>query len=732
MVNSKIIKSLNYPESEKINKMDQNKDVALFEYKLFDIDVIIALGEVNQDYSNKKIFICPVYLIVNEEDEKIYQIGLYEFESKRYTNLLDEDGDIDISNLETPLLYSYVNKEYIQTRLADYSLINDDDDDIPDQEDDDDIQNDGSKKTGNIDETEKHKTVLKELEIDDDSDDEHDSEMETESQDKKIKKQFKKLSTTNWVQTFFQNDKYSLIDNAGGGDCFFYTIEEAFKSIDINMPVNKQRQLLSESTPEQQFKDYKEMYEMYSNEIKENKTKKESAVKIFKEIKPKWSKLKKTIKTEAKQGLSGQPDHVKKTEQYKEWSNQLKDIKKQAEQLAKETELAEENMKTVNFVKNIKTYDEFKKAIRKNTYWADSAAIHRLEELLKIKMIVLNSTNYKTGQHSNVMQCGNMVSTKIENDGKFKPKYYIIIDNENDPDDHFKLITYGNRKIFRFHQLPYSIVNLVAETCMKSKGKSVYNYIPKFNKYLNIVPASVGDSENTKATNKDEKIDDEEAPETTPTPTDTDSNLYNDNIVFVFHSKSPHHKPGKNTKIGEKIPSEKENDFDELHKIKDWRKLLSNFSNTPFKLNDKNWATVEHYYHSRKFDNFPKYAELFSLDSKSSISKDPSMAKGAGGKTGKVKGKNFRKEMQKKLNIDKEIVMDEEFYNEGGKGEKAMEEAQKAKYEQNENAKKMLILTKDAKLCHYVKQRGVKKSNMKAPIPFYDTMRIRKQLIDNK
>ena len=332
MVNSNIIKSLNYPESEKINKMDQNKDVALFEYKLFDIDVIIALGEVNQDYSNKKIFVTPVYLIVNEEDEKIYQIGLYEFESKRYTNLLDEDGDIDISNLEEPLLYSFVNKEYVQTRLADYSLINDDDeDDIPEQDNDDGTD----KKDGNIDETHKPKTVLKELEIEEDSDDEHDSEMETETQDKKIKKQFKKLATTNWIQTFFQNEKFSITDNAGGGDCFFYTIEEAFKSIDINIPVNKQRQLLSDNTPEQQFKDYKEMYDMYSNEIKENKLKKESAVKIFKEIKPKWSKLKKTIKTEAKQGLSGQSDHIKKTEQYKEWSNQLKDIKKQAEQLAK-------------------------------------------------------------------------------------------------------------------------------------------------------------------------------------------------------------------------------------------------------------------------------------------------------------------------------------------------------------------------------------------------------------
>ena len=29
-------------------------------------------------------------------------------------------------------------------------------------------------------------------------------EMETETQDKKIKKQFKKLATTNWIQTFFK------------------------------------------------------------------------------------------------------------------------------------------------------------------------------------------------------------------------------------------------------------------------------------------------------------------------------------------------------------------------------------------------------------------------------------------------------------------------------------------------------------------------------------------------
>jgi len=725
MVNSKINKSLNYPESEKIEKIDQNKDVALFEYKLFDIDIIIALGEVNQDYSKKKIFICPLYLIVHEEDEKIFQIGLYEFENGRYANLLDDDGDIDISKLEKPLIYSFVNKEYIQTRLADYTLIDDDDvDDIPDHEDDDKDDKDYDE------EVVKHKTILKELEIEDDSDDEHDKELETDTQDKKIKKNFKKLSTTSWIQTFFQNEKYTLADNTGGGDCFFLAIEEAFKSINIKMPVNKQRQLLSDSTPEQQFKDYKERYNMFEKEIKENTSKKEVIDKQVKEINPRYSKLKKTIKNEQKQGLSGQPEHIKKTQQFRVWTNELKDIQKQHVQLIKETDAAKENIETVKFVKNIKSYEEFKNAIKKNTYWADSNAIHRLEEILKIKFIILNSTNYKTGQHSNIMQCGNMVSKTIEDSGHFRPKYYIIIDNENDPNDHFKLIGYGNRTIFRFHQLPYSIINLVAETCMKSKGKGVFNYIPKFNKYLNIVPNEAGDSEKTKDTNKDEKIDEEESPEINPSSKDDDEALFDDNIVFVFHSKSPHDKPGKNNKIGEKIPKDNEKDFIELNKIKDWRKLLSNFSDTPFELKGKKWATVEHYYQSRKFDNFAKYAELFSLDSKSSIAKDPSMAKGAGGKTGKVKGKNYRKGMQKKLKIDKEIIMEEEFMNKDGKGEKAMEDAQLAKYKQNENARSVLFLTKNAKLSHYVKQKGIKKTDMTPPIPFYDTMRIRKLLDD--
>ena len=49
-----------------------------------------------------------------------------------------------------------------------------------------------------------------------------------------------------------------------------------------------------------------------------------------------------------------------------------------------------------------------------------------------------------------------------------------------------------------------------------------------------------------------------------------------------------------------------------------------------------------------------------------------------------------------------------------------MEDGQRAKYMQNEKEKKILLLTKKAKLQHFT--RG------NPPIVFYDTMRIREEL----
>lgn len=190
---------------------------------------------------------------------------------------------------------------------------------------------------------------------------------------------------------------------------------------------------------------------------------------------------------------------------------------------------------------------------------------------------------------------------------------------------------------------------------------------------------------------------------------DTTNELFNPDIVFQFYSKSRDLEPGKGS--GESIPDDKISEFTELSKIKNWRKMLSNFYESEFTLDDKRWLSVEHYYQGAKFKKEnPEFYEKFSLDSDSDISKDPNLAKSAGGKSGKSKGKLIR---------PSNIQMDKDFFK-NGRSSNEMKLAQREKYKQNEELKRMLLLTKDAKLTHF--SRG------SPPIVFTETMEIRDEL----
>ena len=96
---------------------------------------------------------------------------------------------------------------------------------------------------------------------------------------------------------------------------------------------------------------------------------------------------------------------------------------------------------------------------------------------------------------------------------------------------------------------------------------------------------------------------------------------------------------------------------------------------------------------------------------------DAKKALGAGGKTGKVDGKNFR---------PKKVVIDEDFFD-GKNNESVLERAQQAKYEQDDLSKQVLLATKNAKLLHYISSRKPK-DQRPPPVVFYDTMRIRNRL----
>ena len=124
MVLSQINDTITYPEIKTIDENDNGKEVTMFQINLLGVEVVIAVGDVKYDFAKNDILFVPVYLIVDEK-EKIYQIGVYEFESNQYETLLDSDGDINISKIDGPLLYTFVDKPYVEKCMVNENLVQD-------------------------------------------------------------------------------------------------------------------------------------------------------------------------------------------------------------------------------------------------------------------------------------------------------------------------------------------------------------------------------------------------------------------------------------------------------------------------------------------------------------------------------------------------------------------------------------------------------------------------------
>jgi predicted NAD-dependent protein-ADP-ribosyltransferase YbiA (DUF1768 family) len=346
----------------------------------------------------------------------------------------------------------------------------------------------------------------------------------------------------------------------------------------------------------------------------------------------------------------------------------------------------------LKYTENIDTLEKFKKKIKSCEFWAETWAISTLERVLNVKFIILSSEAYKNDDLSNVMQCGQLNDNILQNMGVFNPEFYIIVDYTG---DHYKLVGYKKKSILKFKEIPYDVKKMITDKCFE-KNAGVFSIIPDFQKF--------------KASTKKRVIEEAQYEDLNEAKL---RGLYDDNIVFLFYSKSnDKNLPGKGS--GEKIPNEILKDFAELATIPQWRKKLSNFWVQPFVLDNHKWASVEHYYQASKFKkNNPNFYLSFSLDSGTELSKDPAIAKGAGGKSGKYKGELIR---------PKQVEIDPDFF--GSRNKKEIYAAQFAKFTQNEDLKKLLLLTDNAKLEHY--RRG------QEPEVFEELMLIRDKIRRNE
>jgi predicted NAD-dependent protein-ADP-ribosyltransferase YbiA (DUF1768 family) len=654
MVVSKLDNSVNYIELKRVDPDDLSKETSLYQVEINDINVIIAIGNPKNTFADKNITYFPIYLV--KHNNKVIQIGVYEILSINALEYRDDIGDIDLEKFNDPLIYTFATEEMINKLRM-----------VPEE---DLLEEKEGSKEGKEGKEEKKRSKEREgkkgsKEIKEDIQIPHIRrdiftpmfnavipkmlEKETAKQATDIREKFHQGSGDTWMQKYMKNKNYTIINNEGNGDCLFATIRDAFHSIGQDTTVDKLRRRVADDAKQENYNMYKENYNMYSKEILDTKA-------IFIKEKTDYDELKTKLATtiDRQQQLIIRDMAIKK--------------KKLIERLKREYDYAKENMKDFNFMKDIRNLAELKKIMKTCDFWADAWAINTLERILNIKIIILSSKNYNKGDLNNVMQCGGPVDPIIESRGEFNPEFYIIVEHTG---SHYMIIGYKKKMIYKFNEIPYDIKRMIADKCME-KNAGIFSLISEFEAFR-------GDITGIRS---DKPVFDELSESKI-------MNLYDDNIIFQFYSKSVDAKPGKGS--GEKIPEEAVHEFSELNSMADWRKKLSNFWIAPFVLDNHKWNSVEHYYQGSKFKKKnPQFYLQFSLDSGTDLSKDPVMAKEAGGKTGKSGGVLIR---------PKEVEIDPDFFLKRSRQE--MSDAQQAKFTQNDDLKGMLLATKNAKLQHF-------------------------------
>ena len=665
MINSNLKKDVRYNITNNIDKTDLDKEAFVYNAKIYNKHIKFVLGAPKFDYLSSKILYFNIYLVNNSSI--VCKIGIYETNNTEYTALLDDTGDVDLNKMSEPIMFPF-SKSLI---MNNYELIDDFEtmsnrSEASEASEASEISeiSDASKSENELDinRTNINYNIMNLI-----SQSKEESNYEIANYEEDIK--------DTWVNKYMRSNKYEIIDNEGGGDCFFAVLRDALKSVKIETSVKSIREKLAGDVDENIFQTYKELFDMYYNNMKITQEQ-------VKGLKTKHNTLKKMIN-----GTSDGPDKMKLIQDAKDNFNTFTSTS------AKNKEL-EHLSQEIDFMKDVNSVEDFKKVIMEvgGRFWADNWAISSLERLYNVKFIILSQNHFMEGEKEHVLQCISP-DLKLEDRGIFEPSYYIIADYFQN--NHYKLVTYDKnlkRGALTFSEIPYKIKELILERCME-KNAGLYVLIPDFKAFAN--KNGVETKGTSKKSNYDTLVD-------TKKPKSQD---YDDAIVIQVYNKSKHAKVGEGS--GETIKpqlkiSKNVLELNDKKKYPEWRKKLDNdFFVTNLKIDGTNWTSVKHYMLGSRFNGLTDIINKFKKE-------------GTYGSNIEEAQKFYESQLAKK-SIKSSIANDEEFKKlETGLLEKALY----AKFTQNDDLRSLLLLTDNALINNFKQGKGAS--------PFVELMKVRK------
>jgi hypothetical protein len=677
MVQSLIDKTINYSERRDMYEEDLNYNSALYEISIFDTYIAVCIGNMRTDKND--IVYYPIYIVRDDENGETTvssQIGVFEVLAKECLSVLDEDNNLCLSKIDKPLFYSFVTeklikkinsdpKKYADNIISDKPtidktiinksiLLDDGNKSEKEYNKQEEAKGDESLFSLNVEETRETKIIKEKLkngvfETKPKFEKPLFLEEEIESTAAEIVANYKESKKDPWIQQCMKNPNYDIIDVESNGDCLFAVIREAYKENGYITTVSKLRAIVANELTESIFNHQMEIYNMYENE----KTTLEKEIQIIKrEIEDPHLKDK----------LKGEKNKEKKKSMMKETNDKIQIFNGKVV----EYKYSVENLKEYDFMKNLKTIEDFRNYIMTSNYWADAWAIFVLEQSLKMKMIIFGEESFEGGDLDNVINCGYSLQ---ENVNSFAPNFYIMASYSG---NHYRNITYKNKKLLTFVEVPYYAKILIIKKCME-KNAGIYNLIQDFRDLK------------TRLRVKD-STDDEQTGGNNDYNEDGDKN----DDVFTFYRKSSK-KPLPGRGVAEKINlSETNTEYAHLAKIDDWRRKLDDSweQNRLIRLDNKHWKSVEHYILGSQYKKgFPDVYFKFSSDAETDISENLSLAKKS---SNTLEGVLVNGEMMK---CKKDSTYDEK---------ESRDLAVRAKFSQNEDFRKILNLTKNAVLQKFI------------------------------